>query len=601
MEIIELKAFSGRNIYSHRKVIKMILDLKQWDDVPTLDIENYNSNLLAMIPSLSEHKCSLGYPGGFVERLKRGTYMAHVIEHIAIELLNILGERVCFGRTRRIRNTTSYIIIYEYIDEIRGLEVGKVAVQISKSLCSGKPFDLEGALRILKEKVAQHQLGPSTGAIVEAARKRKIPVIRIGTGSIIQLGYGKHQKRLQATIVENTSCISVDIACDKSITKMLLIDSGIPVPEGKVCRTLQQALTIAGKIGYPVVVKPEKGNQGKGVSLNITNSTDIAEAFNIAKKFDSNVLVEKYVPGKDYRVLVVNGRVVAVARRIPARVIGDGIHTISDLVKISNRDIRRGEAHEKPLTKIIIDEISKRVLHKQGYTVDSIPPTMAAGLSLGEYGALVAAGVLDLEDALPLVRKRGQFMQEAVPFGVGAMAAIIGLSTGKVEECCRLAQNEGMVSPANYNCPGQIVVSGYKPAVEKVCALAKDMGAKRALMLAVSAPFHSPLLEPAGLKLELELKKIRIKSPSIDVISNVHATMESNPSKIKGNLVLQVSSPVKWEESVRYMIDQGIDTYVEVGPGRTLNGFLRKISRDVRGYNIEDMDSLNKTLQGLGV
>jgi ATP-dependent Clp protease ATP-binding subunit ClpX len=172
LEIIELKAFSGRNIYSHRKVIKMILDLKQWDDVPTLDIENYNSNLLAMIPSLSEHKCSLGYPGGFVERLKRGTYMAHVIEHIAIELLNILGERVCFGRTRRIRNTTSYIIIYEYIDEIRGLEVGKVAVQISKSLCSGKPFDLEGALRILKEKVAQHQLGPSTGAIVEAARKR---------------------------------------------------------------------------------------------------------------------------------------------------------------------------------------------------------------------------------------------------------------------------------------------------------------------------------------------------------------------------------------------------------------------------------------------
>jgi [acyl-carrier-protein] S-malonyltransferase len=245
---------------------------------------------------------------------------------------------------------------------------------------------------------------------------------------------------------------------------------------------------------------------------------------------------------------------------------------------------------------LLVSIAAMTVLREHGFT-----PTMAAGLSLGEYGALVAAGVLDLEDALPLVRKRGQFMQEAVPFGVGAMAAIIGLSTEKVEECCRLAQNEGMVSPANYNCPGQIVVSGYKPAVEKVCALAKDMGAKRALMLAVSAPFHSPLLEPAGLKLELELKKIRIKSPSIDVISNVHATMESNPSKIKGNLVLQVSSPVKWEESVRYMIDQGIDTYVEVGPGRTLNGFLRKISRDVRGYNIEDMDSLNKTLQGLGV
>lgn len=444
MEIIELKAFKGRNIYSHRKVIKMFLDLKQWDDFPTVDIVNFNSNLLAMIPSLAEHKCSLGYPGGFVERLNRGTYLAHVIEHIAIELLNLLGERVYFGRTRRIGDTSSYIIVYEYMDEVRGLEAGKVAVQIANSLCNGKPFDLNAALRILNDKVSQNQLGPSTGAIVDVARKRQIPVIRIGTGSIVQLGYGKYQKRIKATIVEDTSCISVDISCDKSITKMLLKDSGIPVPEGDVCRTLQQALILAEKIGYPVVVKPEKGNQGKGVSLNITNPADIAEAFNLASKFDNNVLVEKYIPGKDYRVLVINGRVAAVARRIPARVIGDGIHTISDLVKISNKDIRRGDAHEKPLTKIIIDDISKRVLHKQGFTVDSVPPK-GKSVYLKENGNLSTGGeAIDCTDRIH---------PENCDIAIRA-ASVIGLDIAGIDFACQdisqpITTTEGAIIEVN--------------------------------------------------------------------------------------------------------------------------------------------------------
>lgn len=244
---------------------------------------------------------------------------------------------------------------------------------------------------------------------------------------------------------------------------------------------------------------------------------------------------------------------------------------------------------------LLVSMAAMTVLREHGYS-----PKMAAGLSLGEYGALTAAGALTLEDALPLVRKRGQFMQQAVPLGVGAMAAIIGLAAEKVEECCRLARDEGEVNPANYNCPGQIVVSGHKPAVEKVCALAEDLGAKRALVLPVSAPFHSVLLKPAGQRLEQELEKVRIESPVIPVVSNVHASVESRPEGIRENLVLQVSSPVKWEESVRYMMDQGIDTFVEVGPGRALNGFLKKISRDIRGYNIEDMASLEKTLTGLG-
>ena len=243
---------------------------------------------------------------------------------------------------------------------------------------------------------------------------------------------------------------------------------------------------------------------------------------------------------------------------------------------------------------LLVSMAAMMALQEHGYS-----PNMVAGLSLGEYGALVAAGALSLEDAIPLVRKRGQFMQQAVPLGVGAMAAIIGLSTEKVEECCRLAKDKGTINPANYNCPGQIVVSGHKEAVEKACALAKEMGSKRALMLAVSAPFHSPLLESAGTRLREELEKIQIKPPKVPVVTNVHAKPEDHPTNIEENLVLQVSSPVKWEDSVRYMMGQGINTFVEVGPGRALNGFLRKISRDIKGYNVQDMASLEKTLQEL--
>ncbi|HZJ83258.1 MAG TPA: ACP S-malonyltransferase, partial [Clostridia bacterium] len=228
-----------------------------------------------------------------------------------------------------------------------------------------------------------------------------------------------------------------------------------------------------------------------------------------------------------------------------------------------------------------------------------VTPYMTAGLSLGEYSALVAAGALRFEDAIPLVRKRGQFMQQAVPIGVGAMAAIIGLPSEKVEECCRLVKDEGTVVPANYNCPGQIVVSGHKGAVEKVCVLAKDMGAKRGIMLPVSAPFHSPLLEPAGLQLKEELEGVQLNKPEVPVISNVYARPEDNTLIIGENLVKQVSNPVRWQDSIEYMIDQGVHIFIELGPGKALNGFLRKISRNIKGYNVGDMDSLEKTLRGL--
>ncbi|NLI60330.1 MAG: cyanophycin synthetase [Clostridiales bacterium] len=427
MEIIELKAFKGRNIYSHKKTIKMIVDLNKWVDISTKNIENFNSRLVSILPGLYEHKCSLGYAGGFIERLNKGTYMAHVMEHISIELLNILGEPIGFGKARRVGDTSLYTIVYEYLDETRGLEVGKVAVQLVKSLYKGKDFDLDSALNIVKEKVCRNQLGPSTRAIVDAAIKRKIPITRIGRDSIIQLGYGKYQKRIQATIVEDTSCIAVDLACDKTTTKMILEDVGIPVPEGGACKSIQQAIDMAEKIGYPVVVKPEKGNQGKGVSLDNTNPSEVAQSFIAASRFDDNVLIEKRIPGNDYRILVINGRIAAVARRVPAHVVGDGIHNISQLIEIVNKDPRRGEDHEKPLTKIKIDDISLRLLSKQGYSLDSIPAKNER-VFLKENGNISTGGeAIDCTDSIH---------PENCSIAVRA-AQVIGLDVAGVDITCQ--------------------------------------------------------------------------------------------------------------------------------------------------------------------
>ena len=263
------------------------------------------------------------------------------------------------------------------------------------------------------------------------------------------------------------------------------------------------------------------------------------------------------------------------------------------LVFNGNEDELKKTENTQPAILMVCTAISE-LLMQQG-----ICPAVTAGLSLGEYSALVAARSIDYEDALPLVRKRGIYMQQAVPLGEGTMAAIIGLEASRIEECCRLASDAGIVEIANYNCPGQIVVSGHVAAVERVCQLAKDMGAKRTVPLSVSAPFHSSLLKPAGLALERELKRIKISNPVIPVISNVEAKPVQDPQHIEKLLTDQVSHSVRWEESIRYMAEQGFDTFIEVGPGKVLNGFLKKISKELKGFHVEDLESLESTLKGL--
>ncbi len=229
-----------------------------------------------------------------------------------------------------------------------------------------------------------------------------------------------------------------------------------------------------------------------------------------------------------------------------------------------------------------------------------IKPDAAAGLSLGEYCAHVAAGTFTFREAVKLVRMRGRIMQEAVPAGIGAMAAIIGLDRCIVEECCCTASSIGIVEPANYNCPGQIVISGELKAVEKAAALCSAKGAKRALMLPVSAPFHCSLMKPAGERLAKELDKIKFYEMAIPVVSNVTADFVSRKEEIKDLLIRQVSTSVKMEDSIVKMIEAGYDTFIEIGPGKVLSGFIRKINRDVRTLNVEDIASLENTILEIG-
>jgi len=228
-----------------------------------------------------------------------------------------------------------------------------------------------------------------------------------------------------------------------------------------------------------------------------------------------------------------------------------------------------------------------------------IKPYVTAGLSLGEYSAHVAAGTMSFKDAVALVKKRGKYMQEAVPVGVGAMAAILGLETQEVIDCCKMASDVGIVEPANFNCPGQIVVAGEVKAVEKAVELCKAKGAKRSMLLPVSAPFHCSMLKPAGEKLAAELEKVQLNDIGIPVISNVTADYVKDKSQVKELLIKQVSSPVLWEDSIRKMLEDGVDTFVEIGPGKTLSGFVKKISKEARALNVEDIASLNKTLEEL--
>jgi len=398
MHILEIKAIEGKNIYCLRPVIRMKLDLSPYTGKTTRELGEFNQRLLACLPGLEEHFCSRGYRGGFVERLNEGTLLGHVVEHVALELQALAGHDVIYGKTVNAGLADVYYVITEYQAKEGAIAANRWAVELVRRVLDGQTADVQEMVNQITSITLKTELGPSTRAIARAAQARGIPVMRLGEGSILQLGYGKYQKKVEATITGNTSCLGVDIACNKALTKELLGEMGIPVPPGGVARTEEEAVNLAVNIGYPVVVKPLNGNQGRGVSLNLGQPAEVKKAFHLARELSEKVIVEKYISGRHYRLTVVGERVVAAAERIPAFVTGDGIHTISQLIAMVNQDPLRGEEHEKPLTKIKVDPVVIITLAKNGFSLEDIPPA-GRQVFLRENANLSTGGVaVDVTD-----------------------------------------------------------------------------------------------------------------------------------------------------------------------------------------------------------
>ena len=386
MKIVSTNVYVGPNIYAHFPVIRHVLNLGVLEEWPTGRLGmDFVDPLLQNLPGLHDHGCSYNEPGGFVRRLKEdeGTWLGHVMEHVAIELQNIAGYPVTFGRTRSIDGQPGhYNMVFQYHDDAVGREASQLSLALLHSLLPAelKPDDAtdeEWNFADERDKFIRYAqsraFGPSTGSLVHAAEERGIPWIRLNRQSLVQFGHGKYQRRIQATTTSETSNIAVELASDKEETNTILRDLGLPVPKQRMVRSSSDAKRAAERIGFPVVLKPLAGNHGRGVSINLKTPEEVEVAFDKAREHGRNVIVESYLEGHDHRLLVVNGQLVAAAKRVPGHVIGDGTHSIEQLADIVNDDPRRGVGHEKVLTKLELDHQAERLLAKLGYDRNTVP------------------------------------------------------------------------------------------------------------------------------------------------------------------------------------------------------------------------------------
>ncbi len=384
MQILDRSVYVGPSHYAHFPVIRLVLDLGPLEAWPTARLgDAFIESLLTALPGLHEHGCSYGVAGGFVRRMTEdeGTWLGHVLEHVAIELQNVAGVKVTFGKTRETNTPGVYDVVFEYEQDDVGLEAADVALDLLHHLLprelrpdgADPAFDLEARRDAFIRYAQRRALGPSTASIVHAAEARGIPWLRLNEQSLIQLGYGCHQQRIQATITGQTSHIAVELASDKEETNRILANLGLPVPRQRLVQSAERAVSAAERLGYPVVTKPYNGNHGRGVSINLMSPDEVIAGFTCAQAISRSVLVESFISGHDHRMLVVNGELVAVSKREPGKVMGDGTNTITELVAEVNRDPRRGIGHEKVLTQLSIDEQALALLDKLGYTPDTVP------------------------------------------------------------------------------------------------------------------------------------------------------------------------------------------------------------------------------------
>ena len=381
MEILEIRTLRGPNYWSGywKKLIIMRLDIGDYEDRPTNKIDGFYERMNEAMPSLVTHGCSYQEEGGFLRRVEEGTWAGHAIEHFALELQTLAGMDTGYGRTRETGERGIYNVVFSYMEEEVGRYAGRSAVRLFLDVAEGRPMDeikaaIADEVQKMREVREEVRFGPSTGSLVEEAISRDIPFMRLNEQSLVQLGYGVHQKRIQATITANTNMIAVDIAGNKHATKKLLGDMGVPVPKGYRIRDEEELESTLKAVGYPIVIKPVDGNHGKGATVGITDLEHAKTAFEKAKEYSRWVIVEQMLQGADFRALVVNNRLIAVAERIPAHVVGDGKNTIERLIEITNSDHRRGYGHENVLTLIEIDGQTLRCIRAKGYELDSVLP-----------------------------------------------------------------------------------------------------------------------------------------------------------------------------------------------------------------------------------
>ena len=374
MEFRKILTLRGPNIWANYPVLEAWVDLGALKDSPSDELPGFNERLMSWLPTMIEHRCNIDQRGGFFERLRRGTNQAHILEHVTLELQSLAGSDVGFGREQETSEDGVFKVAIAYHEEGFAKACLHTARELLEAAVNDRPFDVVGAIQRLRSMLHKERFGPSTGSIVRAAVARGIPFRRLNTESLVVFGHGARQRRILASETDRTGAIAESIAQDKELTRSLLKQVGVPVPEGRPVTDADDAWAAAQEIGAPVVVKPQFGSQGRGVATNLSTPEQVKAAYESVSEDWTDIVVERYAPGADYRVLVVGGRAVAASRRDPAQVVGDGRHTIADLTEIANRDPRRGDDHATMLSKLVLDPIALQVLEEQGYTTESIPP-----------------------------------------------------------------------------------------------------------------------------------------------------------------------------------------------------------------------------------
>lgn len=458
IKILRVTHLRGPNIWTYRPVIEAWLDIGELEECPSNTLPGFNERLTAWLPGLIEHRCGVGERGGFLERLRDGTWAGHILEHVVLELQNLAGMKTGFGKTRSTADVGIYKMAFRTRDEV----VGRAALQAGHALLmaaiNDTPFDMKATVAELTELVDRYCLGPSTAHIVDAATERRVPSIRLTEGNLVQLGHGAAQRRIWTAETDRTSAIGESIASDKDLTKTLLASCGVPVPEGAVVRSADAAWEEAEDIGLPVVIKPVDGNHGRGVTLNLMNQADVKAAYAIAAEAgdSSAVLVERYVPGNEHRLLVVGQKVVAAAKGESLFVTGDGKSTVTELCDSQiNTDPRRGTSEEHPLGLVTPDdEEIKLDLQRQGLTPASVPP--AGQKVLIQPNGNVADDVTDE-------------VHPDVAYVAALAARVVGLDIAGIDLVCEdisrpLAEQRGAIIEVNSS-PG--LLAHIKPATGK--------------------------------------------------------------------------------------------------------------------------------------